>query len=106
MFAKPWSGVRKGNFYGLDDLQLKILLTFIHGQHPEQLMPVIQTTLMEFAHTGHSLVGMYNYLVWSFQMGYLLSTIIETIDHDLQEMHTRLFVARTKQYENMEVNSD
>ena len=106
MFAKPWTGDHKGTFYGLDELQLKILINFIRDQHPEQLTAVIQTRLMEFAHAGHSLPGLYNFVVWSLNVEHAPSLIIETVDHDLSEMHTRLFVPRSSEYENMEVDSD
>lgn len=106
MYAKPWNGDHKGTFYGLNDLQLKIVIAFLQEQHPDQLATVQQVRLMEFAHVGHSLVGLYNYLIWALNCQYPESAIIETIDHDLREMHTRLFVARTHEYENMEVNRD
>ena len=93
--------------FGLSETEFEALSKYIHGfqnrgnKHADTFTPkvVIDTALYTFGSLGHSLVGMFNFLVWAQGEGEDEHFIMATIGHDLNGMHSRLFCPRTDSYE-------
>jgi len=102
-------------FFGLDLDQFRGLSKYIHGFYISTMgvrapmLVDIQGKLHLFGELGHSLVGMYNFLVWAQEIDpdsgeaniESQMEIMETIGHDLNGMHERFFVPRTSSYVDM-----
>lgn len=93
----------------LEPLQEQILSKFIQDNYGSWVpLLYVVTLLMEFSSAGHSLVGLYNFLIWALEVNEGVRNvdtdlaIMETIRHDLQHMHERFFSPRSASYKNMD----
>lgn len=101
----------------LTPLQRKVLVQFIQTQYNKDELTNtkwmsamdVNVMLMEYSNMGHSVVGLYNFIIWGMEVvdnerNVATDTqIMSTISHDLKGMHDHCFAPRSGSYENMEV---
>ena len=117
-YARKWNGKKQGVIFGLDGDQFSALETYIFSQINKDTQignshytpkVLIGTSLHVFGSLGHSLVGMYNFLIWAQEIDADTgvpniesdSEIMATLGHDLNGMKSRLFAPRTESYEDL-----
>lgn len=113
-YVKKWDGKKSPDkIFGLDLDQWNGLTKYIHGYYIRTMgvhapmLPELNARVFEFGAAGHSLVGMYNFLVWAQEIDpdngepniESDTAIMATIGHDLNGMHESFFDPRTASYE-------